>query len=412
MKIAFLVSEFPSVSQIFILNQIVEVIKSGHDVTIFAGMERKDLNLNQELNRYNLLERTIYPQIPHNKFIRVIRALKLIAKFFPENPWSILRSLNFVKYGHKAISLTLLYEIIPFFKNTHFDIIHCQFGDLGLQGLCLKQIMTEPPKLVTSFRGYDASLNKHDRSGVYDELFREGELFLPVSHSLKKWITDQGCEKDKIALLPSGINLEKLTFSERVITQNKPTKVITIARLVEKKGIAFAIEAIARVVASGRRVTYDIIGDGVLRDDLEHLIVERGMQRHIRLLGRRTHEEVLQILKDVSILIAPSITASNGDQEGIPNVLKEAMALGLPVISTLHSGIPELVEDEVSGYLVPERDVDALTDRLSYLIDHPELWINMGRAGRVRVETNYDVKALNDQLLMLYRQLCQGEAIH
>ena len=378
-EIAFLVSEFPSVSQIFIQNQIIAVIECGHEVGIFAGIERKDLKLNQELDRYRLLERTVYPQIPHNKFIRVAKALKLIGWFFPQNPWAILKSLNFVKYGRRAFSLTLLYELIPFLESGHFDIIHCQFGDLGLQGLCLKQIMGDRPKLVTSFRGYDAFLNVHGKSGGYDELFREGELFLPVSCSLKKRIVAQGCLTDKVVVLPSGINLKKLTYSERGIVQNEPIKVITVGRLVEKKGITYGIEAIAQVVGTGRNVTYDVIGDGELRDDLEQLIVERGMQMHIRLLGRRTHEEVLQTLQESHILIAPSITASNGDQEGIPNVIKEAMAVGLPVISTLHSGIPELVENGVSGFLVPERDVDALTDRISYLIDHPEVWVNIGR---------------------------------
>jgi colanic acid/amylovoran biosynthesis glycosyltransferase len=107
-------------------------------------------------------------------------------------------------------------------------------------------------------------------------------------------------------------------------------------------------------------------------------------------------------------MVAPSITAENGDQEGIPNVLKEAMALGLPVISTLHGGIPELVEDGVSGFLVKERDVDSLAERLAYLVDHPETWSKMGSEGRACIEKDYDMNKLNDHLVDLYEKTLHG----
>jgi len=86
------------------------------------------------------------------------------------------------------------------------------------------------------------------------------------------------------------------------------------------------------------------------------------------------------------------------------NVLKEAMAMGLPVVSTWHGGIPEIVQDGVSGFLVPERDVDALVEKLQYLIDHPEIWLNMGQAGREYVLTHYEMNGLSDRLVEIYRQ--------
>ncbi len=156
---------------------------------------------------------------------------------------------------------------------------------------------------------------------------------------------------------------------------------ITIGRLVEKKGIKYAIQAMARLLKSGRKINYFVIGDGELRGDLEELISTLNLEKHVQLLGWMKQGEVTQLLQTMHIMVAPSITASNGDQEGIPNVVKEAMALGLPVISTLHSGIPELVEDGVSGFLVKERDVDSLTDRMRYMVDHPEIWGEMGKLG-------------------------------
>ena len=144
----------------------------GHDVTIYAGRARRDLKINQELKKYHLLARTIYPDIPKNKFIRVAKGLQFIVRLITKNPLPIIRSLNIVKYGRKAGSLSLLYQIIPFLKNGTYDIIHCQFGGLGLEGLCIKKIVGETTKLVTSFRGYDAFMYVYNSPGHYDELFR------------------------------------------------------------------------------------------------------------------------------------------------------------------------------------------------------------------------------------------------
>jgi len=131
------------------------------------------------------------------------------------------------------------------------------------------------------------------------------------------------------------------------------------------------------------------------------------MGQQVRLLGWKTHEEVKRLLEESHVLVAPSLTSQNGDQEGIPNAIKEAMASGLPVISTFHSGIPELVSDGVSGLLVPERDVTAIANALAYLISHPEVCEEMGRAGRRRVEQEFDTNILNKQLEELYMGIMQ-----
>jgi len=148
-----------------------------------------------------------------------------------------------------------------------------------------------------------------------------------------------------------------------------------------------------------------IVGDGDLRKDIEALTLKPALEDRVHLTGALPHRKVMEHLEKAHILMAPSITTPSNDQEGIPNVLKEAMATGLPVISTRHSGIPELVEDGVSGFLVPEKDAEALADRLIHLADHPEVWGEMGRAGRAKVEAEYDIDKLNDRLVGLYENL-------
>jgi colanic acid/amylovoran biosynthesis glycosyltransferase len=187
----------------------------------------------------------------------------------------------------------------------------------------------------------------------------------------------------------------------------EPTKVLTIARLIEKKGVAFAIDAVSRLLSKGEKIDYTIVGDGVLRENLQHLIECRGIERQVKLVGWKTHEEVKMLLEESHVLVAPSLTSEGGDQEGIPNAIKEAMASGLPVISTFHSGIPELVTDGVSGLLVPERDAASLAEALAYLMSHPEMCNTMGKAGRTHVEQEFDTKSLNKKLEELYLGLLQ-----
>src|SRR5207253_10169038 len=133
------------------------------------------------------------------------------------------------------------------------------------------------------------------------------------------------------------------------------------ARLVPKKGIEYAIRAVAKVVpqlaADGRRVQYQIVGDGQLRDSLVQLTEQLGLDQSVTFLGWKTHAEVAALIAEADALLAPSITADDGDKEGNPVSIMEALAVGRPVFSTFHSAIPEIVRDGVNGFLVAERDV-------------------------------------------------------
>lgn len=180
---------------------------------------------------------------------------------------------------------------------------------------------------------------------------------------------------------------------------------ITVGRLVEKKGIEYAIASVAKVAKKYPNILYRIVGDGALRASLEAQILELGISDCVQLLGWMTQEQVRQLYTDSHIFILSSVTAANGDREGQGLVLQEAQAMGLPVLSTLHNGIPEGVLDRKSGFLVPERDADALAEKLSYLIENPEVWPAMGKAGREYVEERYNIKHLNEQLIELYQNL-------
>ncbi len=182
-------------------------------------------------------------------------------------------------------------------------------------------------------------------------------------------------------------------------------KLLTVARLVEKKGVEYGIRAVARILERYPEIRYEIAGDGPLKNDLRSLIADLNIEKNVKLLGWKEQDDIVELMTRADVLLAPSVTSRDGDQEGIPVVLMEALAQGVPVVSTLHSGIPELIEDGVSGFLVPERDAGSLADRLAFLIDNPARMREMGFEGRKAVEMNYDSNKLNDQLVRIYKEL-------
>ena len=414
MRIGFVVDQFPALSQTFVLRQITGLLDRGHEVDIFAYSSGNEPVTHPDVGKYGLLGRTYYLTAcacSDPAPLRLIKRIGLIFTNFHKNPTVVLKTLNITKFGKGALLLQVLCQITPFLGKGPYDIIHCQFGNLGELGLLLKDTGLFRGKLVTSFRGYDISSwvrsNGHD---IYWDLFQRGDLFLCVSEHIKEKLIKLGCDEKKIIVHRSGVETKKHRVRPPIATRNGNVTVSTVARLNEKKGIEYGIRAVAKVLEKHQQVEYNIAGDGPIRGQLQHLITELKVGDHVRLLGWKPQDEIAELLQKSDILLAPSVTAENGDEEGIPGVIMEAFAQKLPVVSTLHAGIPEMVHDGESGFVVPERDIDALAERIEELIKRPELRVAMGQSGRDLVEQHYDIRKLNDRLVEIYQQLLSEDS--
>lgn len=408
MKIAFVVSEFPTLSETFILNQIVGLIELGYEVDIYSSTRRSDPKVHPDVEKYHLLARTHYAvPMPKARLQRILKAINLFATNFPKAPGITLRALNVFKHGKRLGPFTLLYEVGPWLKKgSSYDILLCHFGWSGLKAAGLKDIGAIRGKIITVFHGIDISLYLQEAGDrVYDDLLQKLDLALPISELWRQQLIRLNCDPNKILVHRMGIDCQKFAFTLRVPHADNSVRIVTIARLVEKKGVEYGIRAVAKLVKLYPNIRYQIVGDGMLKTQLEALVQELNVASQVQLLGWKQQEEVKEILDTADIFLAPSVTSKQGDKEGIPVVLMEAMAMGLPILSTLHSGIPELVEDGVSGFLVPERDVDALAQKLKYLIEHPRIWGEMGKAGREFVQNYHDIERLNKQLVKVFKQL-------
>ncbi len=405
MKIAIIVSVFPKLSETFILSHITGLLDLGFDVEIFANYKPKEEKTHPVVKKYLLLERTHYFEMPKNKVLRILKAIFLITVIFYKDPRKIVSALKQTMLKNRRTSCLLPFYLLIPFLNKNFDVIHCHFGPNGIHGSLLKK-MGVRGKYITTFHGYDmSSIILNNGEMIYKDLFNDGDLFLPISDYWGKKLIDLGCDENKIIVHRMGINLQNLKFLERKKQPEKPIRILTVGRLVEKKGHKYSIQAISKVIKKCRNIEYVIAGGGPLRKELENLVSELRIEDYVKFLGPVNQDEVLNLYDQAHIFLLPSMTASDGDKEGIPVALMEAQAMGLPVISTLHSGIPELVIDGKSGFLVPEKDVDTLVKKIEYLIEHPEIWPKFGSYGRKFVEEKYNIRKLNQRLLEIYSNL-------
>jgi colanic acid/amylovoran biosynthesis glycosyltransferase len=359
-RLLFVESYFPPVTSSAALNQLTSLLDSKKfDITIYAKNDGTSEWTNPDIAKYNLHKY-------QNVFIgRLPRDLRI------------------------------------------FDIILCQFGYRGSEFIKLKNKYNLKAKIVTCFRGCDLTQHIQKNPQKYDVLIQEGDYFLPVCDYFQQKLVDLGCAPEKITVLPSTIDSNKFQFHPLALDSDatKPIQITTVSRLIEKKGLEYAIQAIAQLVTTHPNIHYSLVGFGPLKEDLEKLIKTLGIENNVTLEGRFNETQIIELLKKTHIFVLPSVTAENNDQEGIPNALKEAMACGKPVISTYHAGIPELVEDGVSGFLVPEKDAPALAQKIEYLLQNPNLWHDMGVAGRKKIKTAYEKKQINKKLVNILLSL-------
>jgi len=302
-------------------------------------------------------------------------------------------------------------EFAEVIKKNSVKLIHVKFGTSALNYLELKKLTGLP--LVVSFHGYDASgilnnaviLNKYRK-----RLFPSADHFITVSQKLKDNLVKAGCPRNKITVLWSGIDLEKFYYKPRTLNKDEPVKILCIARLSGEKGLPYLIEAFSKVSKARRNTELLIIGEGHLKKKLNKQIAQLDLKNKVKIHDFVPHYKIPDILHCHHIFCLPSVVKSDGTEEGTPNVLKEAQATGMPVVATRHSGIPHVIQDGISGFLVDERNSNQLAEKLIYLIDHPEIWPEMGQSGREYMEKHFDKYKQAKKLEYIYSNLIKRKS--
>jgi colanic acid/amylovoran biosynthesis glycosyltransferase len=410
LRIAYLVWRFPVLSETFISNEIGGALARGHDVTVLPFAKPAAVPADRPDPEQLEIARRVVPLTLPRRLYEVPAFAALAWRRRRAIP-RVAAALDPRRFGRAQLKIRLIHQALRLAELAPFDLLHCQFGTLGLIGHRLRACGLLHGRLITTFRGHDISQYLREQgAGVYRGLFEHGDHFLTNCDFFRRRLVELGCDPARLSVQRSGVAIDRFPFRARSAPADGRVVLATVGRLVEKKGIADCLQALASVVGDHPRLSYRVLGDGPLRAELEALTDRLGLRPRVTFLGAGDQGAVRRLLEDAHLFLGPSVTAADGDQDAPINTLKEAMAMGVPVISTWHGGIPELVEDGVSGRLVPERDPAALANALRELLMAPDCWPMLARAARAEIEANWDRERLNDQLDALYRSVAQAGA--
>lgn len=308
------------------------------------------------------------------------------------------------------------YDVNCYFQNKNYakqlnqeinafqpDIIHCHFGYEAL--MLLDNVSDfEKRKIIIHFHGYDASKMLRKKSYVkrLKEYLRKPNVYTISCNQffLNKFKNEFGLKISSPYVLNCGIDTNKLFLNANKVSEN--FNFIQVSSLVEKKGHEYTFKAFQKLLQDEifRNCKLFITGDGERKLVLEKLVKELGIEKNVIFLGLLKPQEVATYLTNSKVFVHHSVIDKDGDMEGIPTAIMEAMAMNLPVVSTFHSGIPELVENGVNGYLVEEKDIDDYTQKLKLALNLGPLKIN-----RKKIMCEYSLELHNNTLNQIYNQI-------
>lgn len=303
-------------------------------------------------------------------------------------------------------NLNNITDLQRFFAEQNVMAIHVHHGKhiKGILPVCIEYNIP----IIVSIRGRDGSSKfKSFQRNVkrYSSLIKHGAMYLPVCGFLAEEIKTLGFPAEKIHVLYGGIDLSLFPYTERTLPEKGEIRILSVGRLVEKKGFPTLIQAFKRIHAHFPNTKLHIIGAGKNEQKIESLISEYQLEDRIVLKGALNLHQISKELEKAHLFCLASQTSADGDIEGIPNALKEAMASGLPVISTRHAGIPELIEHNVTGYLAPESNDIELAKGIQFFLEHPHIWTEYTQRARNVIERNFDLTKQIQQQQQLYSLL-------
>lgn len=269
------------------------------------------------------------------------------------------------------------------------DLMHIYFGNTGVHLLPLIERWDRP--CIVSFHGMDVQRRESERG--YELRLRRLLRLVPIvlvrSRSIAERLIELECDPVKIRLNRTGIPLEDFPYCSRRAPLNNAWNIVQACRLVPKKGLPTALRAFAAFAEKFPNSRFAIAGEGPLLGELQELVRQLCLEKTVSFVGFLNQLELRRLFERSHLFLHPSEVAVDSNQEGVPNSMLEAMASGLPVVATMHGGIPEAVTDGTSGLLVPERDHFRLAKALIALVENPARWLEMGKTASETVAAEF-----------------------
>lgn len=395
--------EFPKISsEAFVLNEIIEMKKRGHKIKILAG-GKEDQGEHEDVQKYFLKGEIIYPR-NYKEYTRGRQKVKdfviRLSQDFPQSPLRTIKSLyNILIYERKAWKIIDAYLRLKVIlgKNENFDLVHVPFAAENNLYIGWKLAKYFCCPLTTTLRSRDI-YNRKERERLLRQRFLRGvEGIFTISHYNQKNLeTDL---KRKISIVHSAIYPERF----QRISEKKIGRIITICRAVEKKGIIYLIKALRILKKRKIKFKWLFIGGGPQEREYKKLIRRYELSKEVKLIDFVSQNKIKQHLSEASVFVLPCIVASDGDMDMLPNVLKEAMAMEVPVITTKMPGIEELIIDGKTGILVPQKNSVALADAIENVLNG-KTKLDLKKA-REKIVRDFNIKIEAEKLEKIFLEV-------
>ena len=397
MKVLYILDSFPKLSETFILNEIVELMRMGIDVKILALSKPSERIINEDVSSNKLFDRTRYFHLPKPIKLEFRHCISPLFYYYMLKIFYMYHANTDFKH------LVRLSYFIPYYRDV--DLVHAHFAyEAAVVGMQISKVLCKP--FTFTAHAYEIfSQPSYSKERLKMLVDNAEKIITPSVFNKNHIIKETNCTENKIEIVRATISVEKFNNGKHGNKAEGEIKIIAIGRLVEKKGFEYLIRAMKAVVKENPSVFLNIIGDGNLKKELIELSNNLGATDYINFLGAKSNEYCLQELSTSDIAVLPCVVAGNGDLDVCPLTLQEAMAMEIPVISTIIGSIPELIEDGKEGLLVPERDESALAHAIIKLIDNPSLGREMGKKGREKILKEFNITVQGNKLLQIWRNI-------
>ncbi|MBV0900407.1 glycosyltransferase [Haloarcula salina] len=391
MDILYVLERFPQISESFIVNELYELSRRGHNVYVFSFDESNEDIEHDELSKVQIpIE---YGSTPSLSSYSELSLGKLsIHKFWKE--------LIFIDHPVRHLNrLCYSKQILDYIRDCGgVDVIHAHFATTSKLSAVYASRSYGIPCTVTA---HATEIFADPNFRLLRQVLQSYDGILTPSKYNKSYLKDNCGEDLDIRVVPATTRVDKFKPSN----EHVPGRVLTVARLVEKKGHKYAIEGISELLDRGYNLKYHIVGTGRLESDLRQQVNENCIEDHVEFLGHVTDSQLQQEFNEAELFILPCVIASNGDRDVAPVSLKEAMATQTACISTTVSAIPELITDEYDGLLVEPRHSDKLADSIAHLIDNPTYREEIAKNGRDTVRKQFDISTSVDAMVEYFKEI-------
>ena len=405
LKVAYIMSRFPKLTETFILYEMLAMQEQDIEVEVYPLLRERTEVMHPEAMQF--VQAAHYQPFISLSILRAnLHFLWKKPRAYLETLWVLLRA-NWGSLGFFTGALGIFPKVVRFayeMEAQGVNHVHAHFASHpAAAGFIIHRLVGIP----YSFTAHGSDLHR-DRHMLCEKV-AEAAFVVAISDYNKELILSE-CQRnyqDKVTVIHCGVDTEVFQCRSNETPYEKgenPFMILCIGTLHEVKGQAYLVEACRKLQERGINFICHFVGDGPDKNSLTRLADQAGLLEKIHFHGRLTRDEIARLLQDADVLAAPSVPTSDGRREGIPVVLMEAMASGVPVIASNISGIPELVKDKYTGLLVPPRDSTSLANALECYFVEPNLHRRLGQAGREKIVSDFDLNKNAAKLAQHFRK--------